>query len=207
MVKVLNRIPSVLILSIIIALMTVNVFTINSYAEEITEIQNLNTLDNITSTETVKPNIIQEIIGPFNTWSGDGNMSLTLEINYFNIEFGGFEKLLYSDEEFDSSNYTVIETDGSIIITFKEEYLKTLINGVYYFDADFLNATISPAFRFDVDINDIQSTTATTTNLILDGSPKTSDDTPLGTYFVLLLLSTVTALALVIGRRRNNKEI
>lgn len=58
------------------------------------------------------------------------------------IKYNNFEELQYDGKTFDNINYFVTEVDGNTVITLREEYLKTLIDGAYLFKAVFSDVII-----------------------------------------------------------------
>ena len=89
---------------------------------------------------------------PFDVWQGEGDVSVFVkyadESQYFEshidkinnaLAFDSFEKLTYHDTEISSEFYTVENKDGFALITLREEYIKNLEDGKYYFDAEFKN--------------------------------------------------------------------
>lgn len=66
------------------------------------------------------------------TWTGEGSISANVGYKYT-----AFDKLSINSKDVDSSNYEVTGTAGNTVLTFKENYLKTLQNGSYYFSAVF----------------------------------------------------------------------
>lgn len=89
---------------------------------------------------------------PFDVWQGEGDVSVFVkyadESQYFEshidkinnaLAFGSFEKLTYHDTEISSEFYTVENKDGFALITLREEYIKNLEDGKYYFNAEFKN--------------------------------------------------------------------
>ena len=89
---------------------------------------------------------------PFDVWQGEGDVSVFVkyadESQYFEshidkinneLAFDSFEKLTYHDTEIGSEFYTVENKDGFVLITLREEYIKNLEDGKYYFDAEFKN--------------------------------------------------------------------
>ena len=87
----------------------------------------------------------------FDIWGGSGDSSVSIGDDYFDnklkdaIVIDKFEVLKnkLNNTIFDPSNYTVTEKDGKVVITLKEDYLKTLADGTYYFEAEFERARIS----------------------------------------------------------------
>ena len=78
----------------------------------------------------------------FETWQGSGNSSVCIEDVYIDENFGEFEQVQHIGKEFSTDNYTVTDIDSITTITLKEEFLKTLKDGTYSFDAIFSKVII-----------------------------------------------------------------
>jgi hypothetical protein len=115
------------------------------------------------------------VLHHFGTYAGIGTATAAIDADYTK-----FVRLLYKGGEIDPSNYTV--TQGSTIITLKEEYLKTYAAGTYYFIAEFSDGT-SENIRLDVAApSDSLPTTPTTPT-----TPATGDSANLALWFSLSL--------------------
>lgn len=83
----------------------------------------------------------------FDIWQGSGTVSVNIGDDFLTtdndiVNFGEFEELRCDGITFDNSNYEVTKKENNTIITLKEEYLKTLKDGTYAFDAVFSRAII-----------------------------------------------------------------
>ncbi|MCI9565864.1 MAG: hypothetical protein HFG30_07665 [Eubacterium sp.] len=83
----------------------------------------------------------------FEVWQGKGNSSVSIGDDYLTknldiVEFDEFEELQYEGKMVDKSHFTVMKSGLNTIITLKEEYLKTLKDGDYSFEAVFAKAII-----------------------------------------------------------------
>ena len=83
----------------------------------------------------------------FDIYTGNGDVSVSIGDDYLTagrdlVSFDAFETLLYQNAAFDQSNYTITENNGNTVITIPDEYLKTLSDGTYQFDAVFLKAVV-----------------------------------------------------------------
>ena len=83
----------------------------------------------------------------FDIYTGNGDVSVSIGDDYLTagrdlVSFDAFETLLYQNAAFDQSNYMITENNGNTVITIPDEYLKTLSDGTYQFDAVFLKAVI-----------------------------------------------------------------
>lgn len=97
-------------------------------------------------TDTVKVTFADAYL-TFEVWQGDGNTSISIGDDFLTkdrdiVKFEEFKEVQFKGEVFDDSNYFVTEEDNKTIITLKEEYLKTLKDGTYMFDAVFFRAII-----------------------------------------------------------------
>lgn len=82
----------------------------------------------------------------FNFDASDGNGSAQVKLSNdsvpFTFESALFNSLKYCGKEVESSNYSVSQFMNILYITLKEEYVKTLPDGVHYFEAEFLNISV-----------------------------------------------------------------
>lgn len=83
----------------------------------------------------------------FDIWQGNGVSSISIGDDFLTkdsdiAKFEEFEEILYDGKSFDDSNYTVTKVNNNTVITLKEEYLKTLKDGTYLFNAVFSRAII-----------------------------------------------------------------
>ena len=69
----------------------------------------------------------------FGIWNGSGSASVSIGYNYESFA----ELSAAYNNEIHSSDYTICGTDNSAVITLKEEYLKTFLNGIYSMGAAF----------------------------------------------------------------------
>lgn len=81
---------------------------------------------------------------PFDVWQGSGNTSVTVKYHSNDetintaLQFDNFEYISDADgKEINTNYYTVENADDFILITFNEEYLLTLEDGVYYYNAQY----------------------------------------------------------------------
>jgi hypothetical protein len=70
-------------------------------------------------------------------WTGSGTVTARIDADYEK-----FVRLLYQGVAVDTDSYTVSE--GSTVITFAEDYLKTLENGTHTFTAEFTDGVSAP---------------------------------------------------------------
>lgn len=83
----------------------------------------------------------------FEVWQGHGNSSVSIGEDYLTknldiVKFDEFEELQYEGKIVDKSHFTVMKSGLNTIITLKEDYLKTLKDGAYSFEAIFTKAII-----------------------------------------------------------------
>jgi len=169
----------------------------------------------------------------FEPWTGSGASSVTIDDHLMNdiSIIDTFEQLLHNGEELDPSNYTVTEVNKKTVITLKEEYLKTLTDGVYTFDAEFLeliaslklnietqdsNISQNPSITKDVSITSVppSSENAASTSFLTTiqnsntspASPKTGEHAPVTLWLVLLSSATI-GIALIVIRGKCKKTL
>ena len=78
----------------------------------------------------------------FQVWQGSGTSSVSIGDDFLTkdkgiVKFDEFEELQCNEKVVDISNYTIEELNGNTIIILKEEYLKSLTDGTYSFNAVF----------------------------------------------------------------------
>lgn len=83
----------------------------------------------------------------FEVWQGSGTASVSIGNDFLTkdnnlIKFNEFEEIQYGEKKLDVSSYKVTEAGENTVITLNEEYLKTLNDGTYMFDAVFSRAII-----------------------------------------------------------------
>lgn len=84
----------------------------------------------------------------FDNKTGDGDAEVTIGGDELTKYFSDktypfdFERLVTGDSEVDASDYTVTIREESIIITLKEEYVRTLEEGIYLFEAQYKKAAV-----------------------------------------------------------------
>lgn len=78
---------------------------------------------------------------PFDVWQGSGTASAKLSGNNEQIDsalvLDKFEYLDFYGNRVEEKYYTAEESDGNVVITLNEDFLKMLANGDYYFEAEF----------------------------------------------------------------------
>ncbi len=85
----------------------------------------------------------------FDVWQGNGNANVVIKDTNGNsslneqLRFENFENLFYNNSKIDANSYTIDNIDGMINLTLKEDFLNTLADGHYYFDAAYTDITIS----------------------------------------------------------------
>lgn len=84
----------------------------------------------------------------FDNKTGDGDAEVTIGGDELTMYFSDktypvdFERLVIGDSEVDASDYTVTIREELTIITLKEEYIRTLEDGIYSFEAQYKKATV-----------------------------------------------------------------
>ncbi len=83
----------------------------------------------------------------FEVWQGQGSSSVSIGDDYLTknldiVKFDEFEELQYEGKMVEKSHFTVTKSGLNTIITLKEDYLKTLKDGDYSFEAVFTKAII-----------------------------------------------------------------
>ncbi len=84
----------------------------------------------------------------FDVWQGSGNANVVIKDTNGNsslneqLRFENFEYLFYNNSKIDANFYTIDNIDGMINLTLKEDFLNTLSDGHYYFDAAYTEITI-----------------------------------------------------------------
>lgn len=80
----------------------------------------------------------------FATWTGKGDAEVLLDSQTFSYTFHRelFNQLEYKGKKVEETDYTISNMMNTTKITIKEQYLKTLPEGVNYFTADFLDVRI-----------------------------------------------------------------
>lgn len=173
-------------------------------------------------TGEITPYPVYSIIdGANSSWTQNTDGTLAIRGNG---EFTKFQRVKVDGTVIDASNYTV--TEGSTIITFKADYLKTLSEGSHTFELVWTDGSASTSFTVAKntsddpgnddnnkddnndnngngnDSNDGSSNTAGSDNTvvqILDGSPNTGDAS--GIWIALFVVS-VAGLAAILVRRK-----
>jgi len=125
-------------------------------------------------------------ITTFDTFTGSGSLTAKVDAPYSN-----FERLLINGKEVDSSNYTVAE--GSTVITLKEAYLKTLVNGTYTVTAEFTDGFAETTLKVAVTAATSTGTTTTTS---------TGDDFNIWLWITLIGASLLGIAGIVLTRKR-----
>ena len=76
----------------------------------------------------------------FGVWSGSGTAAVNLTGGMFSYEYYPelFEGVWYKGEKLNNSCYIIRKFQNVTTIILKEEYIKTLSNGVHYFTAEFM---------------------------------------------------------------------
>lgn len=83
----------------------------------------------------------------FTTWQGSGASSVSIGDDFLTqgsgvAKYNEFEYLQFEKNKISNDNYSILEKDGNTIITLGENYLKTLKDGTYLFEAVFARAII-----------------------------------------------------------------
>lgn len=119
-----------------------------------------------------------------------------------NADFKDFQKVLFDGKELASSNYTLKE--GSIIVTLKNEFVKTLSVGRH--TLSIVSTTGSADTEFTV-TKSTTSTTSTTSATSKPGtsSPQTGDNSNMVLWIALLLISAGGVLTLTLKLRKSAK--
>ncbi|MFV0393813.1 MAG: hypothetical protein ACK5LC_05400 [Coprobacillaceae bacterium] len=114
-----------------------------------------------------------------------------------------FSSVYVNGKALSSSNYTV--TNGSTVVTLNENYLKTLANGTYNVEIEFVSgARVYTPLTVNVAPNNASSNASVSGGDTVSGSMvNTSDITNTTILYALLGLSF---LGLVVIRRRREKE-
>jgi uncharacterized protein YjdB len=139
------------------------------------------------------------VVYHFGTWTGSDVVSAKID-----AELSSFKELRLNGEVVDSSNYTL--TPGSTIITLHDDYLKTLTEGEYTFEAVFEtgSATITltvPALTQDGTAGGDPASSQSTQAL----SPRTGDGMNLSTWIVLAICALTLMLAAIAVKRKSRE--
>lgn len=174
-------------------------------------------------TGEITPYPVYSIIdGANSSWTQNTDGTLAIRGNG---EFTKFQRVKVDGTVIDASNYTV--TEGSTIITFKADYLKTLSEGSHTFELVWTDGSASTSFTVvkntsddpgnddnnkddnndnngnGNDSNDGSSNTAGSDNTvvqILDGSPNTGDAS--GIWIALFVVSVAGLAAMLVRRKK-----
>lgn len=174
-------------------------------------------------TGEITPYPVYSIIdGANSSWTQNTDGTLAIRGNG---EFTKFQRVKVDGTVIDASNYTV--TEGSTIITFKADYLKTLSEGSHTFELVWTDGSASTSFTVAKntsddpgnddnnkddnndnngngnDSNDSSSNTAGSDNTvvqILDGSPNTGDAS--GIWIALFVVSVAGLTAMLVRRKK-----
>lgn len=174
-------------------------------------------------TGEITPYPVYSIIdGANSSWTQNTDGTLAIRGNG---EFTKFQRVKVDGTVIDASNYTV--TEGSTIITFKADYLKTLSEGSHTFELVWTDGSASTSFTVAKntsddpgnddnnkddnndnngngnDSNDSSSNTAGSDNTvvqILDGSPNTGDAS--GIWIALFVVSVAGLAAMLVRRKK-----
>lgn len=174
-------------------------------------------------TGEITPYPVYSIIdGANSSWTQNTDGTLAIRGNG---EFTKFQRVKVDGTVIDASNYTV--TEGSTIITFKADYLKTLSEGSHTFELVWTDGSASTSFTVAKntsddpgnddnnkddnndnngngnDSNDGSSNTADSDNTvvqILDGSPNTGDAS--GIWIALFVVSVAGLAAMLVRRKK-----
>ena len=174
-------------------------------------------------TGEITPYPVYSIIdGANSSWTQNTDGTLAIRGNG---EFTKFQRVKVDGTVIDASNYTV--TEGSTIITFKADYLKTLSEGSHTFELVWTDGSASTSFTVAKntsddpgnddnnkddnndnngngnDSNDGSSNTAGSDNTvvqILDGSPNTGDAS--GIWIALFVVSVAGLAAMLVRRKK-----
>lgn len=174
-------------------------------------------------TGEITPYPVYSIIdGANSSWTQNTDGTLAIRGNG---EFTKFQRVKVDGNVIDASNYTV--TEGSTIITFKADYLKTLSEGSHTFELVWTDGSASTSFTVAKntsddpgnddnnkddnndnngngnDSNDGSSNTAGSDNTvvqILDGSPNTGDAS--GIWIALFVVSVAGLAAMLVRRKK-----
>ncbi|MDL2237877.1 hypothetical protein LJC56_08640 [Christensenellaceae bacterium OttesenSCG-928-K19] len=151
------------------------------------------------------------VITHLGTWNGNGSVICKIDAPYIK-----FIRLLVGENVVAPGD--CIATEGSTVITLKENFLKTLADGVHTFRAEFTdgfadlmltvttqsNNTNSPATTTTIaDTETMAATTSTDRNgNTSDGGVRTGDDTNIAFWMILLCTAGSVITGLVVYRRR-----
>lgn len=140
--------------------------------------------DGIANISAIFKPIVYHFIDGENATYQDTDLVFTLDGEYDLVD-----KVLINGNELDSSNYTI--TEGSTILTLKDEYLKTLDTGTYELTVTYTNGssdtttfTINENEEITIPVEEEQDSTTDTVD-----NPKTFDEIPF--YAGLGLVSIV----------------
>ena len=177
---------------------------------------------NILTGEIMPYPVYSIIDGANSSWTQNTDGTLAIRGNG---EFTKFQRVKVDGTVIDASNYTV--TEGSTIITFKADYLKTLSEGSHTFELVWTDGSASTSFTVAKntsddpgnddnnkddnndnngngnDSNDGSSNTAGSDNTvvqILDGSPNTGDAS--GIWIALFVVSVAGLAAMLVRRKK-----
>lgn len=119
-------------------------------------------------------------------------------------EYDLVDKVLINGMELDSSNYTI--TEGSTVLTLKDEYLKTLSAGTYELTVVYMNgSSVTTTFKIEEkkDFNIPSASAEETNNTIFDveNNPKTSDNILI--YVLIGVIALVIVIVAIISIKKN----
>lgn len=173
-------------------------------------------------TGEITPYPVYSIIdGANSSWTQNTDGTLAIRGNG---EFTKFQRVKVDGTVIDASNYTV--TEGSTIITFKADYLKTLSEGSHTFELVWTDGSASTSFTVAKntsddpgnddnnkddnndnngngnDSNDSSNTAGSDNTVvqILDGSPNTGDAS--GIWIALFVVSVAGLAAMLVRRKK-----
>ena len=166
------------------------------------------TTDTVTLTVTVQYDILN---GADSSWTGNTDGSLAIRGSG---DIGKFLRVLVDGKVVDPNNYIV--TEGSTIITFKPEFLKTLSEGSHSFEIVWTDGTASTSFTVakntsgnnggnnnnnnnsnnnsNNDSGNNAGSSANTTDTTIK-APKTGDTSNDALWIVLLVVASIAGLA------------
>jgi hypothetical protein len=154
------------------------------------------------------------LLEAFKTFTGMGTVSTKID-----APVEKFSKMYVDGKELDANNYEV--TSGSTVITLNEAYLKTLANGTYDVEVEFVSgARVNSPLTVDVKSNPSKPPVTTDPTPTIPGNPTTSNpsidpsnsstsgsgvnsgDTTNNTLYYMMLVSSLAVLGLYAKKRK-----
>ena len=140
----------------------------------------------LAATATSTQQTVYTVLSHFEDFTGSGTVSARIDADYTK-----FRRVLYNGQAVDPAHYTI--TSGSTIITFSENYLRTLSNGTHWYTVEFNNG-VSADIRLLV-------------NMTVSISPKTGGDSHVLIWWIVLAGALLGIFGIVIWYRRAGRRL